>query len=153
MYFLMQIGKCHGSGVYNCSSNDHCISSAYECSTDINSCGDNGEHMKNCNLIEALTDLVVSVVNFIKNFSWIILLIIGLCVLKCCWKKFKDKLNCRCSSCRDCISDCCASISNFCSSISDCCESVSLCCIEFIQQHRNTVSVKFNPDIYMHYYN
>ncbi|XP_060566838.1 uncharacterized protein LOC132725679 [Ruditapes philippinarum] len=94
-YIAFSLGKCDKAGVYKCT-NGHCIANDYMCSNDVNACGDNGEHMQSC----AIHDAVIDTLKIIGEFSWIILVIIGLCVLKGCWKRCREKYRSSRSSCR-----------------------------------------------------
>jgi hypothetical protein len=53
--------------VYKCI-NGHCIANDYMCSNDVNACGDNGEHIQGC----AILDAVIDILKIIGEFSWII---------------------------------------------------------------------------------
>jgi hypothetical protein len=100
----MRTGECVGSDVFNCS-NGRCIADKYKCSDDVNVCGDDDVREQACDILDVITELVENIGDFIQKYSWIIPVLIGLCVLNYLWKKYKDKFRSsgRCDSCRNCL--------------------------------------------------
>ncbi|XP_053399474.1 uncharacterized protein LOC128557035 [Mercenaria mercenaria] len=105
-FIAFHTGDCESISVANCS-NGRCVASEYFCSDDINACG---EHQIQCDYIKAIAELFEAIVDIIKKYSWIVPVLIGLCVLKCICKRnrrsISDLKSSTCSGLRKLFSNC-----------------------------------------------